>query len=107
MEFHHLQSVAVGHAHTWPRLADCGGCPPVVGYLLSFSQPSIFLPSHIVESPMGTFFLLPHHLSLLSLLLGETGVTRNRGNVCTGEFRTGSLLMSKPAYISAQSWGRH
>lgn len=103
MEFHHqgnLHSVAGGHTHTSHWLAFCSPTSPVVGYLLSLSQPPIFLPSHIVKSPMGTFFLLPHHLSLFSLLLGEKGDRKkrneHRGYVCTGEFIMDSLLISKP-----------
>ncbi len=112
MEFHHqsnLHSVAGGHTHTSHRLADYSPTSPVVGYLLSLSQPSIFLPSHIVKSPMGTFFLLPHHLSLFSLLLGEKGDRKkrnqHRGYVCMGEFIMNSLLISKPSLVfCAKSW---
>lgn len=81
MEFHcqsYLQSVADGHAHTPLWLADRSPKSLMVGYLLPLSHPSIFLPSHIVKSPMGTFFLLPHHLSLFSLLLGEKGWQEKR-----------------------------
>lgn len=76
MEFHHqsnLHSAANGHTPTSQWLADCSPTSPVVGYLLPLSQPSVFLSSHIVKSPMGILFLLPHHLSLFSLLLGEDG----------------------------------
>lgn len=90
LEFHHqsnLRSVAAGHAYTSHRLADCDPTPPAVGYLLPLCQPPIFLPSHIVKSPMGTLFLLPHHLSLFSLLLGEKGDRKksneHRGCGCT------------------------
>lgn len=112
MEFHHqsnLHSVACGHTHTLHLLADCSPTSPMVGYLLPFSQPSIFLSSHIIESPMGTLFLLPHHLSLFSLLLGEKGDRKKRnehgGYVCTGEFIMDSLLISKPSPVfCGKSW---
>lgn len=54
--------------------------PPslVVGYLLPLSQPSVFISPHIVKPPMGTFFLLPDHLSLFSLLLGGKGERKSR-----------------------------
>lgn len=94
MEFHHqsnLHSVANGHTHTSQRLADYSPTSPVVGYLLPFSQPSILLSSHIVKSPMGTLFLLPHHLSLFSLLLGEEGKKKNEhsGYVFPGDIYNG------------------
>lgn len=112
MEFHHqsnLHSVAGGHTHTSHWLADCSPTSPVVGYLLPLSQPSIFLPSHIVKSPVGTFFLLPHHLSLFSLLLGEKGDRKkrneHRGYVCTGEFIMDNLLIGKPSLVfCAKGW---
>lgn len=76
MEFHHqsyFYCVADGHTHTQHWLVDCSPTSPVIGYLLPFSQPSVLLPSHIIKSPVGTFFLLPHYLSLFPLLLGEKG----------------------------------
>lgn len=68
-----LHCVTGGHAHTLHRLADSSPTSPVVGYLLPLGQPPVFLPSHVVEPPVGTFLLLPHHLSLFSLLLGKKG----------------------------------
>lgn len=76
VEFHHqgyFYCVASGHTHTLRWVADCNPTSPVIGYLLPFSQPSVLLPSHIIKSPMGTFFLLPHQISLFPLLLGEKG----------------------------------
>lgn len=76
MEFHHQSSfyrVASGHTHTQRWLVDCSPTSLVIGYLLPFSQPSVLLPSHIIKSPVGTFLLLPHYLSLFPLLLGEKG----------------------------------
>lgn len=66
----------------------------VVGYLLPLCQPPVLLPSHIVESPVGTFFLLPHHLSLFSLLLGEKGDKWKRNEwLC---FHRGECVMVRP-----------
>ena len=112
VEFHHqsnLHCVAARHAHTSHWLADCSLMSPMVGYLFPFSQPSIFLSSHIIESPMGTFFLLPHHLSLFSLLLGEKGDRKkrneHRSSICTGEFRMDGLLISKPSFVfHSKNW---
>lgn len=105
-------SVGDKHAHISQRLADSSPTSPVVGYLLPFSQPSIFLPSHIVESPMGTLFLLPHHLSLFSLLLGEKSMTGKREmstvvSVFTGESIMDSLLISNPLLFFRQSAGKN
>lgn len=98
MEFHHqshLWNVAGGHTHTAHWLADCSPTSPVVGYLLPLSQPSIFLPSHIIKSPMGTLVLLPHHLSLFSLLLGEKGDSRKK-NEYQGCLHRGIITDSLP-----------
>ena len=81
LEFHHQSNLCCAggrHAHTSHLLVDFSSASLVVGYLLPLCHPSVFLPSHIIESPMGTFFLLPHHFSLFSLLLGERGDRKKR-----------------------------
>lgn len=51
----------------WP--AGCSSAT-VIGYLLSLCHPPVLLSSHVIESPVRSFILLlPHHLSLLPLLL--------------------------------------
>lgn len=90
VEFHHqgyFYCVAAGHTHTLHWLADCRPTSPVIGYLLPFCQPSVLFPSHIIKSPMGTFFLLPHHLSLFPLLLGEKGDSKmsTKGRILVDE----------------------
>lgn len=74
VEFHHQSKLAGGNANTLRWLANSSSAHPAVGYLLPLRHPSVFLSSHIVKSPMGAFFLLPHHLCCsFSLLLGERG----------------------------------
>lgn len=90
VEFHHqgyFYCVAAGHTHTLRWLADCRPTSPVIGYLLPLCQPSVLFPSHIIKSPMGTFFLLPHHLSLFPLLLGEKGDSKmsTKGRILVDE----------------------
>lgn len=97
VEFHHqgyFYCFAAGHTHTLRWLADCRPTSPVIGYLLPFCQPSVLFPSHIIKSPMGTFFLLPHHLSLFPLLLGEKGDSKmsTKGRILVDETCTQVFL---------------